>query len=86
MAAKSVGVKLGRAVGWIGATAWQGTCQIASATGELGEGFLEGAELGYEERTAVMLANQAKRVEARAAALRMRADAASKQAAALVAA
>ena len=60
-AAKTVGKKLGRGVGWVGATLWTGTCLLAEATGELGEGFLEGAEEGYEERTAKMIANDAAR-------------------------
>lgn len=66
--AKSVGNKLGRGAGWIGATVWTGTCLIAEATGEFGEGFLEGAEAGYEDRTQVMLANDAARKARRAQA------------------
>ena len=66
--AKSVGNKLGRGAGWVGATLWTGTCLIAEATGEFGEGFLEGAEAGYEDRTQVMLANDAARKARRAQA------------------
>lgn len=66
--AKSVGNKIGRGVGWVGATLWTGTCLVAEATGEFGEGFLEGAESGYEDRTQQMLANDAARKARRAQA------------------
>ena len=59
MAARNVGVKVGRGVGFVGASLWKGTVMLASATGELGEGFLEGTEAGWEDRCKQMDANQA---------------------------
>ena len=58
MAARNVGVKVGRGVGFVGASLWKGTVMLASATGELGEGFLEGTEAGWEDRCKQMDANQ----------------------------
>ena len=54
MAAKNVGVKLGRGVGIVGATLWKGTVLAANGLGELGEGFAEGVESGWEDRCAAM--------------------------------
>ena len=54
MAAKTVGVKLGRGLGFVAATAWKGTVIVAEAAGQAGEGFLEGAESGFEDRCAAM--------------------------------
>lgn len=51
---KSVGIKVGRGVGIVGATLWKGTCLVAAATGEFGVGVAEGAEQGWEERCAKM--------------------------------
>ena len=62
--AKNVGVKAGRAVGWIGATAWKGTVMLAESAGEAGTGFLEGAEQGWDERCKVMDAKRAERLAA----------------------
>lgn len=52
--AKKLGVKAGRAVGWVGATAWKGTVMLAESAGEAGSGFLEGTEQGWEERCKVL--------------------------------
>ena len=54
MAARNVGVKVGRGVGIVGATLWKGTCMVASGLGEAGEGFMEGAESGWEDRCVAM--------------------------------
>ena len=78
--AKTVGVKAGKAVGWIGATAWKGTVMLAGAAGEAGSGFVEGAEVGWTERCAVMdakiAAHKAKLEARRAEALAAKAEAA----------
>lgn len=53
-AARKVGLGLGRAVGFVGATAWKGTVVIAGAAGEAGQGFVDGASSGWDDRCAVM--------------------------------
>jgi alpha-D-ribose 1-methylphosphonate 5-triphosphate synthase subunit PhnG len=59
--AKTAGVKTGKAAGWLAATAWKGTVLVASGLGEAGSGFIEGAEVGWDDRCAVMDAKIAKR-------------------------
>lgn len=87
MSAKVVGNKLGRAVGWTGATLWKGTVALASATGELGEGFLEGTAEGFEQRSAELdlkFAEMKARNAAKVAeALRLKAEAEARVAAEL---
>lgn len=53
-AARKVGMALGRGVGVVAATAWKGTVIVASAAGEAGEGFVQGANAGWDDRCAVM--------------------------------
>ena len=48
--ALKVGNKVGSVAGKIGAFAWSSTCRIASATGDLGEGFIAGASDGWDEQ------------------------------------
>jgi hypothetical protein len=67
MSAKTVGIKLGRGLGFVAATAWKGTVVVAEGAGQLGEGFLEGAEAGWEDRCAAMDAARAARKAANAA-------------------
>ena len=69
MAARNVGVKVGRGVGIVGATLWKGTCLVAAGLGEAGEGFMEGAESGWEDRCAAMDLADAQRKVANAAKL-----------------
>lgn len=64
MSAKNVGVKLGRGLGFVAATAWKGTVVVAEGAGQLGEGFLEGAESGWEDRCAAMDAARELRIAA----------------------
>jgi len=64
MSAKNVGVKLGRGLGFVAATAWKGTVVLAEGAGQLGEGFLEGAESGWEDRCAAMDAARELRIAA----------------------
>ena len=82
MSAKAIGNKLGRAAGWTGATLWKGTIALASATGELGEGFLEGTAEGFEQRSAELdlkFAEMKARNAAKVAeAMRLRAEAQAK--------
>jgi hypothetical protein len=54
MSARTVGVKIGRGLGFVAATAWKGTVVVAEGAGQMGEGFLEGAESGWEDRCAAM--------------------------------
>lgn len=49
---RTVGSKLGSLSAKGAAKAWGLTCRIASATGEFGEGFVEGAETGWEAECA----------------------------------
>lgn len=70
--AKTVGAKAGKLVGWTGATLWKGTCMLASAAGEAGEGFVEGAQDGWEGRCAQLdakIAAHKAKLEARKAEL-----------------
>ena len=60
---RNVGMKVGRGLGFVGATLWKGTVMVAGAAGEAGEGFMEGTEAGWEERCAVLDA----KIEARRA-------------------
>lgn len=55
--ALSVGTKIGSVAGKVGAFAWSTTCRVASASGDLGEGFLAGADTGWDEQ---MVKEQAK--------------------------
>lgn len=52
MIARNIGVKAGKAVGWTAATMWKGVVLAADAAGEAGEGFMTGAEQGWEQRNA----------------------------------
>ena len=47
--AKGFGVKAGSLAGKGAGLVWNTTCRIAAAAGDAGEGFLEGAEQGWEE-------------------------------------
>ena len=78
MAARNVGVKVGRGLGFVGATLWKGTVILAEAAGEAGEGFMEGAESGWEDRCASMdAAREVRKANAavKIAALRARLEA-----------
>ena len=85
MSAKNVGVRLGKAVGWTGATLWKGTEALIGATGELGEGFMEGASESWEDRCAEMdvriATAKAKSEARRAELLKLRAEAQARVAA-----
>lgn len=48
--ALNVGTKVGTVAGRLGAFAWSTTCRVASATGDLGEGFIAGADTGWDEQ------------------------------------
>lgn len=65
MSARNVGVKVGRGVGIVGATLWKGSCLIANGLGDAGEGFMEGAESGWEDRCKAMDLADAQRKVAR---------------------
>lgn len=70
--AKTVGSKAGKLVGWTGATLWKGTCMLANAAGEAGEGFVEGAQDSWEGRCAQLdakIAAHKAKLEARKAEL-----------------
>ena len=64
MSARTVGVKIGRGLGFVAATAWKGTVVVAEGAGQMGEGFLEGAESGWEDRCAAMEAARELRIAA----------------------
>lgn len=87
MSAKAIGNKLGRAVGWTSATVWKGAVLAVGATGELGEGFLEGTAEGFEQRSAELdlkFAEMKARNAAKVAeALRLKAEAQARVAAEL---
>ena len=76
--AKSVGVRAGKLVGWTAATAWKGTVMLAGAAGEAGEGFVEGAQQGWESRSAELdlkiAAHKLKVAQLRAEAIAARAE------------
>lgn len=84
MSAKTVGVKLGRGAGFLGATLWKGTVLAAEAAGDIGEGFLEGAEAGWEDRCKALDAARAAR-KAKLLAAVAAAEAAAEAAAPMVA-
>jgi len=79
MAAKEIGVRLGKVVGWTAATAYKGAEMAIAATGEIGEGFSEGVVIAWEDRCEAMDRNlalaQAKAEARRAELLRLRAEA-----------
>lgn len=79
MAAKEIGVRIGKVVGWTGATLYKGAEMAVAATGELGEGFSEGVVVAWENRCEAMDRNlalaQAKAEARRAELLRLRAEA-----------
>ena len=54
----SIGHKVGRAIGVVGALAVEGTVRGAMAAGQFGADALEGAEAGYTERSAQLLASR----------------------------
>lgn len=68
--ALSVGTGIGSFAGKVGAFAWSTTCRVASATGELGEGFIAGADAGWD---AQMVKEAAKIAAAQVTKDRMRA-------------
>jgi hypothetical protein len=47
MSARNTGHRVGGAVGWVGAKIVSGTIRVAVASGNFGEGFLDGAEEKY---------------------------------------
>ena len=51
MSARKVGMKVGRGLGFVAATAWGGVVVVASAAGEAGEGFVQGTSDGWGERS-----------------------------------
>lgn len=78
MSAKTVGVKLGRGIGFVGATLWKGTVVLAEASGDLGAGVLEGAEAGWEDRCKQMdEARAARKAKALAAVAALEVNAAA---------
>ena len=85
MVARTVGVRLGKAVGWTAATLYKGGEALIGATGELGEGFGEGVAVGWEDRCEAMdqlaIERQAKREAKLAEMVRVRAEAKAKVAA-----
>ena len=54
MSARNVGMKVGRGLGFVAATAWGGVVIVAGAAGAAGEGFVDGASSGWDDRSAVM--------------------------------
>ncbi|NQW80044.1 MAG: hypothetical protein HQ445_02590 [Polaromonas sp.] len=74
--ALSVGTKVGSVAGKLGAFAWSTTCRVASATGELGEGFIAGADAGWDAQMVIeeqkVAAAQVKKDAVRAAMLARR--------------
>ena len=82
---RKVGVKVGRGLGFVGATLWKGTVMAAEGLGEAGEGFLEGAESGWEDRSKAMDLAQAQRKAKVAAAIAAALAAEAQQAAPIAA-
>lgn len=81
MAAKEIGVRLGKVVGWSAATLYKGGEMLIAATGDVGEGFGEGLAEGWENRCDAMdqlvLERQAKREAKLAQMAKLRAENAS---------
>lgn len=70
----SLGNKLGRAVGTIGAFAVEGSIRGATGLGQFGADLAEGAQQGYAEQHAALLITRAEHkasYEAKVAALRL---------------
>jgi len=65
----SIGIKLGRALGAVGALAVEGAVRGAAATGGFAVDVMEGAELGYAEKHAQLLITRAAADERRRALL-----------------
>ena len=70
----SIGHKLGRAIGTLGALAVEGSVRGATGLGKFGEDVLAGTTEGYEEKAAALLAQRLINIaarEERIAALRL---------------
>lgn len=72
MSATSVGSALGRVAGKVANTAWNGTVIIATSAGDLGAGFVQGAEDGWDAQELVMQAVIARREANKAKLLALR--------------
>lgn len=55
----SFGIKVGRAIGVVGALAVEGVVRGATATGGFAVDVMEGAEVGYAEKHAALLVTRA---------------------------
>ena len=71
----SLGNKLGRGIGTLGAFAVEGAVRGASAAGQFGADVVEGASQGYTEKHAALLVTRAQQKVAREAALKALRDA-----------
>lgn len=83
MSAKTVGMKVGSLSAKTAAKAWGLTCRAAEGLGELGEGFVEGAETGWEAETAAIAQRREERIASNAIrlqALRLKLEAARAEA------
>ena len=84
MSALGFGNALGRGVGKTANVLWNGAVILASAAGDVGTGFVAGAESGWDDQDLVMQAAMAKRAAARDAQLEAFMAAKAAAAAALV--